>query len=111
MLKPNQFVEQFNDMEMLKFAINFRQLGNLDVRILEYMCSLPTEIYSEVSDTRIFKGNYSELADAISYPDQCNVRKSCLRLEAQGIITICKENSRIKAIVLNKYWMLKVLNF
>lgn len=108
MFNANKFVRDFENMDMLKIVLNFRKLGNLDVRILEYLCKLPTEVYSEVSDVRVFRGNYSELAKVIQYDDQCNVRKACIRLENNGLITINKNGRNITGIVLNKYWMIKV---
>ena len=109
MFNANQYVKDFDGMEMLKFALNFRTLGNLDVKVLKYLCSLPAETLSEVSDVRIFRGGYSELARAIRYDDQCNVRKAVMRLEDIGVLTTTKGNNRrITTIILNKYWMLKI---
>lgn len=103
------FAREFDSMKVLKFALNFRKLGDLDVRIIEYLHNLPAETYQEVTDTRVFRGNFSKLAEAIQYKDPCNIRKAVLRLENLGILW-CKRSGkhRVHSIILNKYWMLRV---
>lgn len=109
MLNPNQFVRDFDSMDLTKFALNFHKLRDLDVRIIEYMSALPAETIKGVSYTRVFRGNFSKLAEAIQYKDPCNIRKAVLRLENIGILW-CGRNDkhRVHSIILNKYWMLRV---
>lgn len=106
MFSPNAYIKIFEDLDILKFAMNFRKLGSVDVQIIEYLNSL--ENVGKINE-KIFKGSYADLAKAIGYDDISNLRKAILRLEDNIIIRVERDGQkRNKIIHLNPYWMLRV---
>lgn len=106
MFSPNAYARIFEDMDVLKFAMNFRKLGSVDVRIIEYLDSL--EEVGKINE-KVFKGSYADLAKAIGYDDISNLRKAIIRLEDNVIIRVERNGQkRNKVIHLNSYWMLRV---
>lgn len=111
MREVNQFMTVFNNFNMLEFAEKYRNIGNLDAKIIHYLSGLLPENVGGVDGLKVFRGNFSDLAAIINYPDAPNVRKACLRLDAMGVIWIERkaEKRSVMAIVLNKYWMIKIM--